>query len=40
LDAQLFGAMVQMGLGEQDNSAVIAIFEAMAGVHLAETEQG
>ncbi len=34
LDAQLFNAMVQTGLGDQDNSAVIAIIEQLAGIQL------
>ncbi len=34
LDAQLFNAMVQTGLGDQDNSAVIAMIEQLAGIHL------
>ncbi len=34
LDAQLFNAMVQTGLGGQDNSAVIAMIEQLAGIHL------
>ena len=32
--AQLFNAMLQMGLGEMDNSAVIAVIEALAGTQL------
>lgn len=34
LHAQLFQAMVQMGLGELDNSAVIAVIEALANTTL------
>lgn len=34
VDAQLFSAMLQMGLGQQDNSAVIAVLEALAGEQL------
>lgn len=34
VDAQLFSAMLQMGLGQQDNSAVIAVLEALAGQEL------
>ena len=34
LDAQLFNAMVQTGLGGQDNSAVIAMIEQLAGIQL------
>ncbi len=36
LHAQLFRAMVEMGFGELDNSAVIAVLEQMAGTHLRE----
>jgi len=32
--AQLFQAMVQTGLGNQDNSAVVAVLENMAGVDI------
>ena len=34
VNAQLFGAMREMGLGDLDNSAVIAVLEALAGVNL------
>jgi 2-hydroxy-3-oxopropionate reductase len=34
VSAQLFNAMLQMGLAEQDNSAVIGVLEALAGVQL------
>lgn len=34
VDAQLYNAMIEMGLAEMDNSAVIAIFETLAGVSL------
>jgi len=33
-NAQLFNAMLQMGWGDLDNSAVIAVIEAMAGTEL------
>ncbi len=33
-NAQLFEALLQMGMGELDNSAVIAVIEALAGVQL------
>jgi 2-hydroxy-3-oxopropionate reductase len=33
---QLFTAMLQMGLSEQDNSAVIAVYESLTGVQLPE----
>lgn len=36
LDAQLFRAMLEMGLGELDNSGIIAVIEQMAGVRLME----
>ncbi len=36
LDAQLYTAMLQNGLGELDNSAVVAMIEAMAGIKLDE----
>ena len=34
VNAQLFNAMLQMGLAELDNSAVIAVIEALAGTAL------
>ncbi len=34
VDAQLFNAMLQNGMGELDNSAVIGMIEALAGVKL------
>jgi 2-hydroxy-3-oxopropionate reductase len=37
-NAQLFNAMLQMGMGELDNSAVIGVLEALAGVKLAESQ--
>ena len=33
-NSQIFNAMVQMGLGELDNSAVIAVIETLAGTRL------
>ncbi len=33
-NAQLFNAMLQMGLGELDNSAVVGVLEALAGIKL------
>jgi 2-hydroxy-3-oxopropionate reductase len=36
LDAELFRSMVQKGMGELDNSAVIGIFEEMANIRLLE----
>jgi len=38
--AQLFSAMVQMGIGELDNSAVIAVIEELAGIRLLEENRG
>jgi 2-hydroxy-3-oxopropionate reductase len=38
LNTQLFNAMVEMGLGELDNSAVIAIFEKLANLQLKTIE--
>jgi 2-hydroxy-3-oxopropionate reductase len=35
-NAQLFNAMLQMGMGELDNSAVIGVIEALAGIGLKE----
>ena len=35
-NAQLFNAMLQMDMGELDNSAVIGVIEALAGVKLQE----
>lgn len=35
LDSQLFNAMLQVGMGELDNSAVLGILEKLAGVELA-----
>ncbi len=36
LDAQLYNAMLQQGLGELDNSGVIAMIESLAGEQLIE----
>ena len=36
VDAQLFNAMLQMGMAELDNSAVIGVVEALAGISLIE----
>ncbi len=36
LDAQLYNAMLQQGLGMLDNSAVIAVIESLAGVGLLD----
>jgi 2-hydroxy-3-oxopropionate reductase len=38
LHTQLFNAMVQQGLGDQDNSAVIALIEMLANVNLQTNE--
>ncbi len=37
-NAQLFNAMLQMGMGELDNSAVIGVLESLAGVKLVESQ--
>jgi 2-hydroxy-3-oxopropionate reductase len=37
VNTQLYNAMVERGLGEQDNSAVVALIELLANVHLQET---
>ena len=37
---QLFSAMLQAGLGDLDNSGVVAVIEALAGVKLAEAGPG
>lgn len=39
LDAQLYAAMVQNGMGDLDNSAVIAILEQLAGTKLQTWEE-
>ena len=36
VDAQLFNAMLEMGLGELDNSAVLGVFEILANTKLLE----
>ncbi|MCA9908506.1 MAG: NAD-binding protein, partial [Anaerolineae bacterium] len=33
---QLFTAMLEMGNEELDNSAIITVYEALTGTHLAE----
>ncbi len=38
VDAQLFNAMLEMGMGELDNSAVLGVLEALAAVRLVEEE--
>lgn len=38
VDAQLFNAMLEMGLGEQDNSAVLGVIETLANLKLTENE--
>lgn len=37
-NAQLFNAMLQMGMGDLDNSAVIGVLEQLAGIKLRESE--
>ena len=39
VDAQLFNAMLQNGMGELDNSAVVGIIEQLAGVELRKAER-
>ncbi len=39
VNAQLFQAMLENGLGELDNSAVIAVLENLAGIHLVEPDR-
>jgi 2-hydroxy-3-oxopropionate reductase len=36
VDAQLYNSMLQLGMGELDNSAVLGIIEILAGSHLLE----
>lgn len=36
VDAQLFNAMLEMGFGDLDNSAVIAVIEALSGISLID----
>ena len=36
LHTQLFNAMLEMGLGDQDNSGVIGVIEALAGITLLD----
>jgi 2-hydroxy-3-oxopropionate reductase len=36
VNAQLFNAMIEMGMGDLDNSAVIGVIEALAGSILLE----
>ncbi len=38
VDAQLFNAMLEMGMGELDNSAVLGVLETLAAVRLVEEE--
>ena len=37
-NAQLFNAMLQMGMGELDNSAVVGVIESLAGIKLQENK--
>jgi 2-hydroxy-3-oxopropionate reductase len=39
VDAQLFNAMLEMGMANLDNSAVLGVLEALAGVKLMEEGQ-
>jgi 2-hydroxy-3-oxopropionate reductase len=36
MHSQLFNAMLQMGMAELDNSAVLGVIEHLAGIHLVE----
>ncbi len=36
VDAQLFNAMLEMGMGELDNSAVLGVIEILANTKLLE----
>jgi 2-hydroxy-3-oxopropionate reductase len=36
IDAELFRSMVKKGMGEMDNSAVVGLFEEMAGIQLVK----
>ena len=38
LNTQLFNALVEMGFGELDNSAVIQIFEKLANIDLKTSD--
>ncbi len=40
VNAQLFNAMITLGMGDLDNSAVIAILEQLAATHLKEEKTG
>ena len=40
VDAQLFNAMLEMDMAELDNSAVVGVIEALAGIHLLEDDIG
>ena len=40
VDAQLYNAMLQMKMGGQDNSAVIGVIEALAGIELTAHSAG
>jgi 2-hydroxy-3-oxopropionate reductase len=38
VNAQLFNAMLQLGMADLDNSAVIGVIETLAGASLLEDE--
>jgi 2-hydroxy-3-oxopropionate reductase len=40
VSAQLFNAMLAMGMAEMDNSAVVGVIESLAGIGLLEEERG
>jgi hypothetical protein len=37
---QLYTAMLEMGMREQDNSAVVGVYESLTGVKLSEPLKG
>ena len=40
ISAQLFNAMLEMGMAELDNSALVGVIEALAGIKLVENHPG
>jgi 2-hydroxy-3-oxopropionate reductase len=40
VDAQLYNAMLQKGMNDLDNSAVIGIIEDLAGINLKTSDPG
>jgi 2-hydroxy-3-oxopropionate reductase len=39
-DAKLYAQMIEMGMGELDNSAVLGVLERMAGIRLLDESEG